>query len=88
MADLGDLELRRSGMETEPPPPRRSGLIAAALIGAVILAVAAWYFWLFPNLMLNFYPWGLSVNEVITWGNNLIYLTRAEYDNLVTKQHG
>lgn len=24
--------------------------------------VAAYYFWLFPNLMLNFYPWGLSVN--------------------------
>jgi choline monooxygenase len=28
------------------------------------LRVAAWYFWLFPNLMLNFYPWGLSVNVV------------------------
>jgi choline monooxygenase len=26
--------------------------------------VAAWYFWLFPNLMLNFYPWGVSVNLV------------------------
>lgn len=26
--------------------------------------VAAYYFWLFPNLMLNFYPWGLSVNVV------------------------
>lgn len=26
--------------------------------------VAAWYFWIFPNLMLNFYPWGLSVNLV------------------------
>ncbi|CAN5766767.1 SRPBCC family protein [soil metagenome] len=26
--------------------------------------VAAWYYWLFPNLMLNFYPWGLSVNVV------------------------
>ena len=26
--------------------------------------VAAYYFWLFPNLMLNFYPWGLSVNQV------------------------
>lgn len=25
---------------------------------------AAHYFWLFPNLMLNFYPWGLSVNVV------------------------
>jgi choline monooxygenase len=26
--------------------------------------IAAFYFWLFPNLMLNFYPWGLSVNVV------------------------
>jgi choline monooxygenase len=26
--------------------------------------VIAYYFWLFPNLMLNFYPWGLSVNVV------------------------
>lgn len=26
--------------------------------------VAAYYFWIFPNLMLNFYPWGLSVNVV------------------------
>lgn len=25
---------------------------------------AAFYFWLFPNLMLNFYPWGLSLNVV------------------------
>jgi choline monooxygenase len=26
--------------------------------------VAAYYFWVFPNLMFNFYPWGLSVNIV------------------------
>ncbi|MEM9328420.1 MAG: aromatic ring-hydroxylating dioxygenase subunit alpha [Bacteroidota bacterium] len=26
--------------------------------------VAAYYFWLFPNMMFNFYPWGLSVNIV------------------------
>ena len=26
--------------------------------------VAAFYFWLFPNLMLNFYPWGLSLNVI------------------------
>lgn len=26
--------------------------------------VAAYYWWLFPNLMLNFYPWGLSLNLV------------------------
>jgi choline monooxygenase len=27
-------------------------------------SIAAYYFWIFPNLMLNFYPWGLSVNLV------------------------
>ena len=27
--------------------------------------IAAYYYWLFPGLMLNFYPWGLSVNLVI-----------------------
>ena len=26
--------------------------------------VAAYYWWLFPNLMLNLYPWGLSLNLV------------------------
>jgi len=28
-------------------------------------SVAAYYFFLFPNLMLNFYPWGLSLNVVV-----------------------
>lgn len=27
--------------------------------------IAAYYFWLLPNLMFNFYPWGLSINIVI-----------------------
>lgn len=27
-------------------------------------SVAAYYWWVFPNLMLNFYPWGLSLNQV------------------------
>jgi choline monooxygenase len=26
--------------------------------------ICGYYFWLFPNLMLNFYPWGVSVNLV------------------------
>jgi choline monooxygenase len=26
--------------------------------------IAAYYFWLFPNIMFNFYPWGLSMNIV------------------------
>ena len=27
-------------------------------------AVGAYYYWIFPNLMLNYYPWGLSVNII------------------------
>ena len=27
--------------------------------------IAAYYFWVFPNMMFNFYPWGLSLNIVI-----------------------
>ncbi|MGH7482045.1 MAG: aromatic ring-hydroxylating oxygenase subunit alpha [Longimicrobiales bacterium] len=30
--------------------------------------IGGYYFWLFPNLMLNFYPWGLSVNVVMPLG--------------------
>jgi choline monooxygenase len=26
--------------------------------------VAGYYFWVFPNMMFNFYPWGLSINVV------------------------
>lgn len=39
--------------------------------------VAAFYFWLFPNLMLNFYPWGLSVNVVEPVG---VERSRIRYD--------
>ncbi len=27
-------------------------------------AIAAYYYWIWPNLMFNFYPWGLSLNIV------------------------
>lgn len=30
--------------------------------------VAAYYFFVFPNMMFNFYPWGLSINIVIPAG--------------------
>jgi choline monooxygenase len=26
--------------------------------------ISAYYYWLFPNTMFNFYPWGLSINVV------------------------
>ncbi len=43
-------------------------------------AVAAYYFWVFPNLMLNFYPWGLSVNLVQPLG---VGETRVSYWSFV-----
>lgn len=27
-------------------------------------SIGAYYYWLFPNMMFNFYPWGLSINVV------------------------
>jgi len=40
--------------------------------------VAAYYYWIFPNMMLNFYPWGLSVNLVqpqTTERTRVVFLT-------------
>jgi choline monooxygenase len=42
--------------------------------------VAAYYWWIFPNLMLNFYPWGLSVNLVQPCG---IGRTRVSFRTFV-----
>jgi choline monooxygenase len=41
--------------------------------------VAAYYFWLFPNLMLNFYPWGLSLNLVAPQGVDRCRVTFRSY---------
>ena len=41
---------------------------------------SAYYFWLYPNLMLNFYPWGLSVNTVLPQG---VDRTRVEFSYFV-----
>jgi choline monooxygenase len=38
--------------------------------------IAAYYFWLFPSTMLNFYPWGLSLNVVRPLG---VDRCRVEY---------
>lgn len=45
--------------------------------------VAAYYFWLYPNLMLNFYPWGLSVNVVQPIAPNM---TKVSFLPFVWKQ--
>jgi len=53
--------------------------------------IAAYYFWLFPNLMLNFYPWGLSLNLVspIDVGRTKIsYMTYVWKPDLMDKGAG
>jgi choline monooxygenase len=41
--------------------------------------IGAYYFWLFPNLMLNFYPWGLSVNIVSPQGRDMTMIKFMSY---------
>ncbi len=45
--------------------------------------IAAYYWWIFPNLMLNFYPWGLSINVVKPKG---ISSTQVVYHGMVLDQ--
>lgn len=41
--------------------------------------VAAYYYWIFPNTMLNFYPWGCSVNVVKPMGPELTKVSFLTY---------
>jgi choline monooxygenase len=41
--------------------------------------VAGYYFWVFPNMMFNFYPWGLSFNLVEPTGVNTCRVTFVVY---------
>jgi choline monooxygenase len=41
--------------------------------------IAAYYYWVFPNLMLNFYPWGLSINVVRPLGPELTKVSFLPY---------
>ena len=45
--------------------------------------IAAFYFWLFPNIMFNFYPWGLSLNIITPLSNDR---TRVEFRSYVWKE--
>ena len=44
--------------------------------------IAAYYFWVFPNMMFNFYPWGLSVNLItpIDAGNTKVTFLSFVFD--------
>lgn len=69
--DLGEtVDAKRYRVELHP---RAVLQVAHARAGEPVFApercggeidVAALYWWIFPNLMLNFYPWGLSLNHV------------------------
>ena len=41
--------------------------------------VAAYYYWVFPNMMFNFYPWGLSINLVQPLDINKTKVTFTSY---------
>jgi choline monooxygenase len=45
--------------------------------------VAAYYFWVYPNMMFNFYPWGLSINVVSPLGVNK---TKVEFITYMWKE--
>ena len=47
------------------------------------LNIAAYYYWLYPNTMLIFYPWGLSVNMIIPIDVNR---TKIVYKGYVWKE--
>ncbi len=32
--------------------------------------IGAYYYWLFPNTIFNFYPWGLSINVIVPLAHN------------------
>ncbi len=41
--------------------------------------VAGYYFWVFPNMMFNFYPWGLSINIIRPLGVNKTKVSFLSY---------
>jgi choline monooxygenase len=45
--------------------------------------VAAYYFWVYPNMMFNFYPWGLSINVVCPIAVNK---TKVEFITYIWKE--
>lgn len=42
-------------------------------------SIAGYYFWLYPNIMFNFYPWGLSLNIVRPLQGNLTKVSFRAY---------
>lgn len=55
---------RYSNLQIALAKPGAVGFAPSGDASAPTNRVAAYYWWVFPNLMLNFYPWGLSLNLV------------------------
>lgn len=47
--------------------------------------VCAYYYWIFPNLMFNFYPWGVSVNVIRPLSPELTKVSFLTYVHDATK---
>ena len=41
--------------------------------------IAAYYYWVFPNMMFNFYPWGVSINVVRPLGHERCKVSFIQY---------
>lgn len=41
--------------------------------------IAAYYWWIFPNMMFNFYPWGLSINVIKPIDEDLTRISYLAY---------
>lgn len=50
--------------------------------------IYAYYFWVFPNIMLNFYPWGLSLNvvEPLAFNKTRVRFRTYYFDNADTAE--
>ncbi|MBL8343634.1 MAG: Rieske 2Fe-2S domain-containing protein [Rubrivivax sp.] len=55
----------RPGEPAFAPAPRPAGSPREPGAPQEVEPIGAYYFWVWPNLMLNFYPWGLSLNLVL-----------------------
>jgi choline monooxygenase len=62
VVDYGSYETRLHRYSNVQIAEARNG--APSFDGVEGKRIAAQYWWVFPNLMLNFYPWGLSLNLV------------------------
>ncbi len=47
--------------------------------------VAAYYWWVFPNMMLNYYPWGLSINIIKPLAKDLTKVSFITYVSDLSK---